>query len=484
MKIDNVKFDSVTISSCPQGEVLFDVPGTYSWVAPAGVTYVAVVVVGGGGGGASSIDYGVVAGAGVGSYFVNTGVVAAGGGSGGGDWGAGFATVGYPGAAGGVVVAGSGTNGAASPNRVSQYFAQGGGGAGLLNGATGANGVEFEWGGSGGTGANLVSAAGSAGGAGTNVPESRGGNGGSYGGGGGAGRDGMGGGGGAIAYINNYPVVPGTNYQVVVGNGGAGENSDVAGVRAGGSGGGGAVRIIWPGIARQFPSTNVEIVTNYGFDIVRPVEFYVDATDPASYTSGSLTLNDVARTTPRAGTVVAGTSLTLGGMVFNGTTSRVDFGSILSLQASTAYSFGCWVRFNNVSTKQTIMGRTVTSGTGNWAIGMANDGYLRLDIGAQQFNPASPAALQFSVGVWKHVIVTMSASGFKTVYINGNQVTLNVFSAPAGSTGGTFYVGFGTGTVTAGYLNGSLGEAYFYSSELTASEVLQNYNNKKWKYSL
>jgi hypothetical protein len=171
-------------------------------------------------------------------------------------------------------------------------------------------------------------------------------------------------------------------------------------------------------------------------------------------------------------------------MVFNGTTSRVDFGSILSLQASTAYSFGCWVRFNNVSTKQTIMGRTVTSGTGNWAIGMANDGYLRLDIGAQQFNPASPAALQFSVGVWKHVIVTMSASGFKTVYINGNQVTLNVFSAPAGSTGGTFYVGFGTGTVTAGYLNGSLGEAYFYSSELTASEVLQNYNNKKWKYSL
>jgi hypothetical protein len=38
-----------------------------------------------------------------------------------------------------------------------------------------------------------------------------------------------------------------------VGNGGAGENSDVAGVRAGGSGGGGAVRIIW-GAGRSFPT--------------------------------------------------------------------------------------------------------------------------------------------------------------------------------------------------------------------------------------
>jgi hypothetical protein len=478
MKINNVKFDSVTISSGPHGEVLFDTPGNYSFTAPAGVTSVSVVCVGGGGGGASSIDYGVVAGAGVGSYFVNTGVVAASGGSGGGDWGAGFATVGYPGAAGGVVVAGSGTNGAASPNRVSQYFAQGGGGAGLLNGATGANGVEFEWGGSGGTGANLVSAAGSAGGAGTNVPESRGGNGGSYGGGGGAGRDGMGGGGGAIAYINNYPVVPGTNYQVVVGNGGAGKNSDVAGVRAGGSGAGGAVRIIWPGIARQFPSTNVRQVTDYGFDIVRPVEFYVDATNPASYTNASTALNDVSGNNIN-GTVTAGTTLSGPGITFNGSSQTANFGDVLPSIAGNAFSFGCWVKFNNVTTAQTVMGKQSAT-NGRWTFGIQTTGYIIANIGVNGIQPTSGSAF-FGAYLWTHVTITFSSTGTISIYFNGLQAAISGFAAPVTSSTGSVYVG---SAGASEYLNGVVGEAFFYRKALTAAEVLQNYTNTKWKYGL
>jgi hypothetical protein len=46
-----------------------------------------------------------------------------------------------------------------------------------------------------------------------------------------------------LGYINNYPVTPGSVYALLVAPGAQGSYS--------------AVRIVWPGSGRQFPSTNV-----------------------------------------------------------------------------------------------------------------------------------------------------------------------------------------------------------------------------------
>ena len=61
--------------------------------------------------------------------------------------------------------------------------------------------------------------------------------------------------GGGLGYKNNIAVTYGTNYTVVVG-GGAASQSCVSS-RSGGTGAAGAVRIVWPGSTRQFPSTCV-----------------------------------------------------------------------------------------------------------------------------------------------------------------------------------------------------------------------------------
>lgn len=270
--------------------------GTYTWVAPTGVTSVSVVAVGGGGGGAwlsgggggglgwrnnipvtPGNSYTVVVGAGgsptsaqfgnpgTGSYFSNVCLVYGGpgqgstsnvGGSYNGQGGGNGGNGGYNsggGGAGGYSGGGgfnpstssnAGTGGAGGKGGVGgvcsfsycccgYYYGQtyvnssaGGGGVGLLgqggNGAAGTNGVycnSVATGGGGGSGG--------ANGSNATALKGTGGSGGAYGGGGGPG-----------GYCYNT-------------------NSSYFRFGTGGAGGSGAVRIVWPGGGRQFPSTCV-----------------------------------------------------------------------------------------------------------------------------------------------------------------------------------------------------------------------------------
>jgi len=243
------------VSAAP-GQQSYTTGGTYSWVCPAGVTSVSVVCVGGGGGsidatvsgGASTFNSStVVANPGVTNTTNSTsgmaggsggtgsgGVGGAGGASpsttvgGGGGGAGGYAGSGGAGGSGGVGTAGSGGGGGGGSGRIGSGYCWVGGGVALN-----------------GQGANGASTDGAAGGGGSGATGQL------YGGGGG----GIcyvspsyaqgGGGGGELRYVNNISVTPGSSYPVVVGAGGNGSNPGVNG----------AVRIIWPGSSRTFPST-------------------------------------------------------------------------------------------------------------------------------------------------------------------------------------------------------------------------------------
>ena len=275
------------------GAHLYDVPGTYSWIAPSGVTSVNVVCIGGGGGGGDWTVSGVQGGGGGGlgwknsisvtpgmsytvvvgqggaagaqsngapggdSYFVSRTTVAGKGGSGGSTGGSSVDTL------GGSFVGDGGGMGGIAP---ASYIAAGAGGGGGAGGYTG----------NGGSGARNTGGA-------TN------GSGGAGGGGGGAerlGLNGGGGGGGTGVYGAGAIGLAGVSGVYVGAGGGAGSNG-VAGYdgtsvpqgganiggdggRYGGGGGNsslsgaggkGACRIIW-GAGRSFPSSNVG--QNYG----------------------------------------------------------------------------------------------------------------------------------------------------------------------------------------------------------------------------
>ena len=218
------------------GQEAFTTAGTFSWVAPAGVTKVSVVAVGGAntpGSNPGALAYKnnitvvpgnsysvVVANAGQ-SYFINTGTVSAGTlscrtGDGGGDGGNGP----YGGGAGGYSGKGGSYPGP-------QAGAGGGGGSGSVY----CCGDFFASGGGGGVGLLGQGANGAAGAPAT--PNS--------------GKGGGGGSGGTNGSDGTYTVKgPGGFY------GGGPSLASCAGWSTGGTG---AVRIIWPGCARSFPST-------------------------------------------------------------------------------------------------------------------------------------------------------------------------------------------------------------------------------------
>ncbi len=270
------------------GQDAYTTAGTYSWVAPTGVTSVSVVAVGagggsakdggtyqrpGGGGGALVYKNSITVSPGS-SYTVVVGAAGVGGDTSGTVWGtdgglssfaAGFGTM-TAGGGGGGRFTGTPPTGPANVGGVPSgtYDGGGTGGAGATNNDVGGGGGAAGYSGNGGAGANngvATAPSGSGGGGGGGAAY-----GGSYGGGGGGvgilgqgsngaggtsgsteSNNGKGGSGGADGVAGDGTRIPNGG---AYGGGGAFKNN------IGGDGAVGAVRIIYPGTTRTFPSTN------------------------------------------------------------------------------------------------------------------------------------------------------------------------------------------------------------------------------------
>jgi hypothetical protein len=264
----------------PPGSQSYITPGTYTWVAPTGVTSVSVVAIGSGnrsGGGLGyknnisvtpGNSYSVVVSdvGGTASYFCRSSLVSG--------------VSGQPGTGGGYVGDGGGYGGASGSG-----YHGGGGGAGGYSGNGGAGGPQYGVAGSDGEIGSGAAAGGSGGGIGYNRQTGSGGGGGTgicgrgaygFGGstatcfsfccngqykaygqskGGGAGSGGQGGGGMLTLYNYSTGQMAVQTCQFRGGNFGGGRGSTTCyGTPTGGTG---AVRIVWPGNTRQFPSTSV-----------------------------------------------------------------------------------------------------------------------------------------------------------------------------------------------------------------------------------
>jgi hypothetical protein len=506
MKIDNVRFDNVTISSCPQGEVLFDVSGTYSWVAPPGVTSVSVVAVGAGGAG---IDGGGSGGVGTGS----------GGGGGALAYKNNIAVV--PGTSYTVVVGAASLSLAGTASSFSNGTITLTANPGLtatFGGAGGAPGGTFDGGGTGGQGGNsgnpsiYNSGGGGAGGYSGNggqggAQSSVASNGAGGGGGGGStfnplGRGSSGGGVGVWGIgSNGLAGTPTTN--ATGGSGGSnGGNNNIAGDQStyggGGSQGGasrgfpgrGAVRIVWPGQTRSFPSTNVGRIIDYGLGLPNPVnalgtpslQASYDPQDPASF-PGTTAYNDISGNGWNGTFAVSPTRDTQATVTFNGSTQIVTIPNATSqlggYSSTTGLSFVMWIRISSLAAIQYIFDRRNTSAVGGVSLLVLTNGTIRAQNGGNDYSVSTTTLV---TGAWYNIVVTFNTSEIVSYYINNSSAQNGAGSGTISNSATPLKIGATANN--SSLFNGQIGQFVVYRTTLTAADVAYIYNTTKWRYGL
>ena len=201
---------------------------------------------------------------------------------------------------------------------------------------------------------------------------------------------------------------------------------------------------------------------------------HLDAGDTNSYPGSGTTwtnLVDSTNYTITNGTFDSGNG---GSIVFDGTSTFVSLGTILS--SGTNFTKEAWVYADVVTSSRNIL-------SSNSNVLWNNGSTLSGGVGDQY---SLVTKTSFPSGVWKHVVLTFDDStNTMTLYVDGVEVSknTNVTQSYVGSQ--TERIGaheFGGNPVS--FWDGKISTVRVYTSALSDAEVLQNFNIEKTKYGL
>ena len=205
----------------------------------------------------------------------------------------------------------------------------------------------------------------------------------------------------------------------------------------------------------------------------------LDAANPKSYVSGSITWTDISRSS-KNGTLVNGPTYSTsngGSIVFDGTDDYVTVPSSNLWALGTNGTIAMWAFFTGNINSNHRLWCTLNSST-------YLDAYIDNATGIFGVHGSSTTTTTiFPRDKWVHVVVT---------YINGNiAIYFNGISQPLqGQT--TAYNITNTGTLFIGQYSGGGGYTWrgrmssmlIYNKGFSAAEVLQNYNATKGRFNL
>jgi hypothetical protein len=217
--------------------------------------------------------------------------------------------------------------------------------------------------------------------------------------------------------------------------------------------------------------------------------------DASDYTTG--TWNDRTANANNATINGATWSSTDGGIFdLDGTndTISIPHKSSLSLITGGQRTIQVWVKFDTLPSLNTE-GQPVF---GKLSSGFGFDGYYGtlfsntaktrvITNGTGTARTTTSTSNPISVNTWYlYTLVSQITATANTtkVYVNATEVSSTAHGSDGYSESNPLYLGYiGTG-VSSTFLNGKIGAAYFYTKGLSATEVLQNYNETKARYGL
>lgn len=215
--------------------------------------------------------------------------------------------------------------------------------------------------------------------------------------------------------------------------------------------------------------------------------FAVDPANNKSHVSGSTTATDVISS---ANGSFSGNTQFLtqkqGVFDFDGTDDYIDFATYQVLDSSAAFTIAAWVHLDAFSpvypgivrlkTDQAtgfIMGFSTQSGYEFFAGSNANFVTIYSDIDTSEV-----------LTKWVYATLTYNGSGRTSnsnykLYLNGVSKTV---SNAAGFSVCDNNTRIGMGNTTSTYWNGQISAVHVYNKELSATEILQNYNTLKGRF--
>lgn len=220
--------------------------------------------------------------------------------------------------------------------------------------------------------------------------------------------------------------------------------------------------------------------------------FYVDAADDSSYKSGSNTWYDISGYAKTASLVngTAYTSSNKGALVFDGNTAVVNVEGNWNPFLTGSWTVSAWYKYDSVGgNAPTVVGFQ----TGSYYILVGNlyNGYISTyyGLGSGTIGPTTGV-----VNSWYNIVATHTpidgSNASKKQYINGSLDFSSNTSTPIfGYVLPNFRVDLTLGFVQDPQygtrpLNGKIGLVQIYNRELSATEIVQNYNVTKGRYNL
>ena len=205
--------------------------------------------------------------------------------------------------------------------------------------------------------------------------------------------------------------------------------------------------------------------------------FAVDAADKNSYPGSGTSWYDLSGNN-RTGTLLNSPGYYTRYINFDGTNDYITCGVSSSINAaSTTFTWGCWFKANNIATEQILFSTANASATTGFIIDIYTSKMLLAVYPAGTYAFANTT---LSSNTWYYLSVTYN-NGSIAYYLNGmpDGTTSRTFTAATGPT----YIS--SWAYSAGYfINGNISQVVFYNTALTASQVLQNFNASRGRFSL
>ena len=212
--------------------------------------------------------------------------------------------------------------------------------------------------------------------------------------------------------------------------------------------------------------------------------FQIDAGNTRSYSGSGITSYDLAS----SGTTYALTNgptfsaANQGSIVFDGVDDYVAITNLF-LNTVTNVTLQGWVYISSTSLKGTFI--KVGGGSNGYAIGV---GGTNFDDSGNQIIGLYSSVRWITTGSnygtgWKFFTLTLSATSLPTFYLNGVLIGSYTGTNPITPTSGV-YIGQAIGDTgpSGRAFAGNIATTQIYNRELSATEILQNYNATKSRF--